>query len=68
MRRLELIAEGGRPTPTRTLRERHGSGSALSRCASNTKRALWAGRRVDLTLTEFKIVTMLAEKAGQDIG
>ena len=31
-------------------------------------RAVWAGRSVDLTLTEFKILTLLAEKAGQDVG
>jgi hypothetical protein len=34
----------------------------------DTNRALWAERPVDLTLTEFKIVTLLAEKAGRDVG
>jgi len=34
----------------------------------DTSRAVWAGRAVDLTLTEFRIVTLLAEKAGSDVG
>jgi len=34
----------------------------------DTNRALWAERAVDLTLTEFRIVALLAEKAGQDVG
>jgi two-component system response regulator ChvI len=28
---------------------------------------VWVGRVVDLTLTEFKILTLLAEKAGRDV-
>jgi two-component system response regulator ChvI len=35
---------------------------------SDTNRALWAGRVVDLTLTEFRIVTLLAERAGREVG
>ena len=35
---------------------------------SDTNRALWAGRVVDLTLTEFRIVNLLAERAGRDVG
>ena len=31
-------------------------------------RAIWAGKTIDLTLTEFKILALLAEKAGQDVG
>jgi hypothetical protein len=30
--------------------------------------ALWVGRAADLTLTEFRIVRLLAQKAGQDVG
>ncbi len=30
-------------------------------------RALWRGRQVDLTLTEFRIVCRLAERAGKDV-
>jgi two-component system, OmpR family, response regulator ChvI len=68
LKRLQLIAEGGRPAsepetagpPWRQLGE-----LALR---FDTNRAIWAGRSVDLTLTEFKILTLLAEKAGQDVG
>jgi two-component system response regulator ChvI len=68
LKRLQLIAEGGRPSsepePVR------GATLQLGRLTLrfDISRAVWAGRTVDLTLTEFKILTLLAEKAGQDIG
>ncbi len=68
LKRLQLIAEGGRPSsepePGRA------STLQLGRLALrfDISRAVWAGRIVDLTLTEFKILTLLAEKAGQDVG
>jgi two-component system, OmpR family, response regulator ChvI len=68
LKRLQLITEGGRPTaepaPPQT------TSLQLGRLVLrfDTHRALWAGRAVDLTLTEFKILTLLAEKSGQDIG
>ncbi len=68
LRRLQLIAEGGRPSsepePAR------GSALQLGRLTLrfDISRAVWAGRILDLTLTEFKILTLLAEKAGQDVG
>jgi two-component system, OmpR family, response regulator ChvI len=68
LKRLQLITEGGRPNaepaPPRTTSLR--LGRLVLRF--DTNRALWAGRAVDLTLTEFKILTLLAEKSGQDIG
>jgi two-component system, OmpR family, response regulator ChvI len=68
LKRLQLIAAGGRPAadpePAREPWLRLGP-LALR---FDTNRALWAGRIVDLTLTEFKIVTLLADKAGQDVG
>jgi two-component system response regulator ChvI len=68
LKRLQLIAEGGRPSgepapaPSASLR--------LGRLTLrfDTSRAVWDGRTVDLTLTEFKILTLLAENAGQDVG
>jgi two-component system response regulator ChvI len=68
LRRLQLIAEGGRPSiepePARD------SALQLGRLTLrfDISRAVWAGRILDLTLTEFKILTLLAEKAGQDVG
>ncbi|HYZ39488.1 MAG TPA: response regulator transcription factor [Stellaceae bacterium] len=68
LKRLQLIAEGGRP-----VAEPPAVGAPSLRLGRlvlrfDTNRALWAGRTVDLTLTEFRILTLLAEKAGQDIG
>jgi two-component system response regulator ChvI len=65
LKRLELIAEGTRPAvdpdPWRAIQLGH------LELRFNTYRALWKGRLIDLTLTEFKIVTLLAEEAGQDV-
>jgi two-component system, OmpR family, response regulator ChvI len=67
LKRLQLIAEGGRsahePEPTQASLH---LGRLMLRF--DTNRALWAGRAADLTLTEFRIVRLLAEKAGQDVG
>ncbi len=68
LKRLQLIAEGGRPSsepdPPRA------SALQLGRLTLrfDVSRAVWAGRILDLTLTEFKILTLLAEKVGQDVG
>jgi two-component system, OmpR family, response regulator ChvI len=68
LKRLQLIAEGGRPAielePARLPSLRL---DALT-LRFDTNRAAWRGHSVDLTLTEFKILTLLAEKAGQDVG
>ena len=68
LKRLQLIAEGVRPAvdpdPQLTASLRLGQ----LELRLDTQRALWAGRAIDLTLTEFKIVMLLAEKAGQDVG
>jgi two-component system response regulator ChvI len=68
LQRLRLIAEGFRPPaeadPARPAVLRLG---ALE-LRFETSRALWAGHSLDLTLTEFRILTLLAERAGQDVG
>jgi two-component system response regulator ChvI len=68
LKRLELIAEARRavraadaPAPT-VLRD----GALELRCESH--RAFWGGAMVDLSLTEFRIVALLAAKAGNDVG
>jgi two-component system, OmpR family, response regulator ChvI len=68
LKRLQLIAEGVRPAVDADVR--HDSSLLLGPLdlRLDTNRALWAGRGIDLTLTEFKIVLLLAEKAGQDVG
>jgi two-component system, OmpR family, response regulator ChvI len=74
IRRLQLIAEGARPAADPAVEP------VLDAAASpvlqlgrlelryDTSRASWAGRSVELTLTEFKILARLAERAGQDVG
>jgi len=68
LKRLQLIAEGGRsaPDPKPVWVPSLRLGQLMLRF--DTNRALWAERAVDLTLTEFRIVALLAEKAGQDVG
>jgi two-component system response regulator ChvI len=67
LRRLEMIAEGTRPAldpaPGRSTSTRLGR----LELRLYTNRALWAGRVIDLTLTEFRIVSLLAESAGKDV-
>jgi two-component system, OmpR family, response regulator ChvI len=68
MKRLRLIAEGARPTP-------RGAGPQawdvlhLGRLELrlDIHRAIWAGTPIDLTLTEFKIVALLAQRTGEDV-
>jgi two-component system response regulator ChvI len=68
LRRLHLIAEGGRPAAEpEPVREPALQLGPLA-LRFDTYRALWGGHTVDLTLTEFKILTLLAEKAGRDVG
>jgi two-component system, OmpR family, response regulator ChvI len=68
LKRLQLIAEGVRPAldsePRRGVSMRFGR----LELRFDVNRALWACQTVDLTLTEFKIVTLLAEKTEQDVG
>jgi two-component system response regulator ChvI len=68
LKRLELIAEARRvvraadaPAPA-ALR----NGALELRCESH--RAFWGGAMVNLSLTEFRIVALLAGKAGNDVG
>src|SRR5215472_6113390 len=68
LKRLQLIAEDGRsaPEPKPPWAPSLRLGQLMLRF--DTNRALWTGQAVDLTLTEFRILTLLAEKAGQDVG
>ncbi len=68
LKRLELIAGGVRPMADSGVRPAPSLRLGRLELRFDANRAQWAGRTVDLTLTEFKIVTLLAETAGQDIG
>jgi len=65
LRRIELILDGRKmPEPsTRAGTTERGRLTLDHDC----HRAIWAGTQLGLTLTEFKIVAMLAENSGRDI-
>jgi two-component system, OmpR family, response regulator ChvI len=68
LKRLRLIAEGARPAPEPEGRQ---SGNILHLGRLDLRfdiaRASWAGTPIDLTLTEFKIIALLALRAGEDV-
>jgi two-component system response regulator ChvI len=68
LKRLRLIAEGTRPAPESEARQ-PGDILHLGRLELrfDINRASWAGRPIDLTLTEFKIIALLALRAGEDV-
>ncbi len=68
LRRLQLIAEGARPAGDPDPPRADALQLGRLELRFDTHRALWAGAAVELTLTEFKILALLAEKAGQDVG
>jgi two-component system response regulator ChvI len=68
LKRLQLIAEGGRSVAELEATQAPSLHLGRLMLRFDTNRALWAGRAADLTLTEFRIVRLLAEKAGQDVG
>ncbi len=63
VRRLQLITEGARPAAEiRAAAARDADGSARWSCALTSIARIWAGNTIDLTLTEFRILALLAEK------
>jgi len=68
LKRLQLIAEGVRPAVDADALRATSMRLGPLELRLDTNRALWAGRGIDLTLTEFKIVVLLAEQAGRDVG
>jgi len=70
LRRIELILEGAKQKKTPVAE----AGRADRRLSYgdlelhlDSSRAFWKGERVDLTLTEFKMVHYLAGRAGKDV-
>ncbi|HXQ52721.1 MAG TPA: response regulator transcription factor [Stellaceae bacterium] len=68
VKRLSLICEGVRAAPE--PERRHGEVVRLKdlELRYDISRAAWRGRALDLTLTEFKIVALLALRQGEDVG
>jgi len=68
VRRIELIAEGQRPLPDPS--QQHPSTQlrlGQLELRFDTNRAFWRGSAIDLTLTEFQMLSQLALKAGEDV-
>lgn len=68
LKRLQLIAEGQRPALEPELANRLPLRLGALELRFDTSRAAWGGQSIDLTLTEFKIVALMATRAGQDVG
>jgi two-component system response regulator ChvI len=68
VKRLQLIADGARPAPDSEPPGPDSIRLGALELRFDINRAVWAGKTVDLTLTEFRILALLAEKAGQDVG
>src|SRR5260370_42595872 len=71
VKRLQLITEGMRPLPE-SGEARRPPGEVIHlgplELRFDINRAGWSGSTLDLTLTEFKIVALLALRAGEDVG
>jgi len=68
VKRLQLITEGVRPAADAAPSRSEAMTLGALELRFDVNRAIWAGQTLDLTLTEFKILVLLAEKAGQDVG
>jgi two-component system, OmpR family, response regulator ChvI len=70
VKRLNLITEGMRPLPESDQRRPTGEVMHLGglELRFDINRASWVTKTVDLTLTEFKIVALLALRTGEDVG
>lgn len=71
LKRLHIITEGMRPVPDAGAPKRP-TGDTVNlgslELRFDISRAGWQGQTLDLTLTEFKIVALLASRVGEDVG
>src|SRR4051812_32740419 len=69
VKRLALITEGARPVADAAKKDPAGNVIHIDRLELrfDTNRAAWSDRLLDLTLTEFKIVALLAMRTGEDV-
>src|SRR5690348_6652276 len=68
VRRIELITQGQRPLPDPS--QQHAPTQlrlGQLELRLDTNRAFWRGSAIDLTLTEFRMLSRLALKAGEDV-
>jgi len=67
VKRIELIAEGQRPAPDAAQQQPAQVRLGGLELRFDINRAFWNGQAVDLTLTEFRMVSQLALKPGEDL-
>jgi two-component system, OmpR family, response regulator ChvI len=71
LRRLKLITEGARPPADAASGESRAPGEHVRLGKLDLRfdisRASWDGKALDLTLTEFKIVSVMAMRTGEDV-
>jgi two-component system response regulator ChvI len=71
LKRLRLITDGAKPgavaVPAPASAPAEAAPSGPLELRADSCRALWHGREVPLTLTEFHVVALLADKAGDDV-
>jgi two-component system response regulator ChvI len=67
VRRIELIAEGQRPLPSASQQQPPQVRLGALELRFDINRAFWKGSAIDLTLTEFRMVSQLALKPGEDV-
>jgi len=67
VKRLELIAEGQRPLPDPSQQQQPQVRLGVLELRFDINRAFWRGEPIDLTLTEFRMVSQLAVKPGEDV-
>jgi two-component system, OmpR family, response regulator ChvI len=72
VKRLNLITEGTRPLPLPEASASRPAGEVIRlgplELRFDINRAAWGTNTLDLTLTEFKIVALLALRTGEDVG
>jgi len=68
VRRLNLICEGVRAAPEQERQQGEMMRLGALELRFDTNRASWGGRELEFTLTEFKIVALLALRTGEDVG
>ncbi|HVM80664.1 MAG TPA: response regulator transcription factor [Stellaceae bacterium] len=67
VKRIELIAEGQRPLPDAAQQQPAQVRLGQLELRFDINRAFWNGQAIDLTLTEFRMVSQLALKPGEDL-
>jgi two-component system response regulator ChvI len=67
LRRIELVAEGQRPLPSASQQQPPQLRLGSLELRFDINRGFWKGSAIELTLTEFHIVSHLALKAGEDV-